>query len=127
MGIHGWFWASGAYFHSSHCRSLLLWGYSSAAATGNSLSARLVRGSGLIRVLLGMLALGRNHFRFVFDWNHFRVVMRARRVPLARPLILIRTGWRRACPVSPEDKEGRTVQDYLRSSGGDASQGQGHQ
>src|SRR5438067_13774503 len=102
-------------------------GYSSAAATGNSLSARLVRVSGLLRVLLGMLALCRNHFRFVFYWNHFRVVMRSRRVRLARALVFLGTGLRRACPVGPEDKEGRSVQDHLRSSGYDGSQGQAQQ
>lgn len=102
-------------------------GYSYAAATGNSLSARLVGGSGLLRVLLGMLAFCRNHFRLGFYWNHFRVVMRTRRVRLARALVLLGAGLRRACPVGPEDEEGRSVQDELGSSGRDAGHGQGYQ
>src|SRR4029078_1745709 len=85
-------------------------GYSSAA-TDNSLSARLNRVSGLIRVLLGVLAFCRNHFRFVFHWNHFRVVMRSRRVTLAWALIFLETGLRRALSVGPEHTEGRSVQD----------------
>src|SRR5262249_39117906 len=93
------------------CRTLLLWGYSSAAATGNSLSARSVRGSGLLRILPGMLAFCRNHLRLGFYGNHFRVVMRSRRVRLARALVLLGTGLRRARPVGPEDKKGRSVQD----------------
>src|SRR5712672_3796283 len=107
-------WASGTYLRVRHLwfsPSMRVW---LRSHHGNSLSASLFWLFRLLRHRLDWISFVR---------NHFRVVMRSRRVRLARALVLFETGLRRACPVGPEDEEGRSVQGQLRCSGCGAGQG----
>jgi hypothetical protein len=71
----------------------------------------------LLRPICLLLLMLRRRLRCRTCLIRRRLAMRSRRVWLARTLILIEAGDRRARPIGPEDKEREPVQSHLRGIG----------